>query len=187
MNRITLLALFLITWLAVFAQSQFGPVRSLLGVPIALVPALMTYVALTHSLVVTSVFALVAGAWLDALSATRLGITILPLLAFGVVLHLRRHLLLRDQRYAQFWLGLTGGAGVNLGVFTLLSLGDREPISGWVTVWQWILLGLLNGACCPAVFALFDAVHRTFDYQPVTETSFRSDREIKRGRFDTFR
>jgi hypothetical protein len=29
---------------------------------------------------------------------------------------------------------------------------------------------------------LFDRLHGAFEYQPVTESSFRPDREIKRGR-----
>jgi hypothetical protein len=34
----------------------------------------------------------------------------------------------------------------------------------------------------PVIFALFDWGHRAFGYQPRTETSFRPDREILRGR-----
>ena len=46
------------------------------------------------------------GLWFDSLSANPLGITILPLLAIGFVIQLRRDLILRDQSFAQFVIGV---------------------------------------------------------------------------------
>lgn len=48
MNRFTLILLFLVTWLSVFAQTQFSGLRLWLNVPMALSPALICYAALTH-------------------------------------------------------------------------------------------------------------------------------------------
>jgi rod shape-determining protein MreD len=175
-------SLFFFAWLAVFAQTQFRPVTNLLGAPVALLPALLVYAALTNSLVTVAVLAVTAGVALDTLSANPIGVSVLPLFAVGFGLHLRQQLILRDQTYAQFWLGL--GAGVAIPLLTLLLLwtGSDQPIQGSFLLWQLLVTGLLNGALCPAVFRLFDALHRTFDYQPVITDSFRPDRQIKRGR-----
>jgi hypothetical protein len=39
-----------------------------------------------------------------------------------------------------------------------------------------------SGAVTPVCFKLFDRLRRALEYQPVTQSSFRPDREIKRGR-----
>lgn len=187
MNRLSLFFLFLVTWLAVFAQVQFVVLRDWLGVPPSIIPAIVAYAALTHGITVSTLLPVIAGLWIDSLSASRLGVSIAPLFTLGFLLQLRRHLILRDQRYAQFWIGFGAGFGVNLFVLLLLSAGRREPVSGWITLWQLPLLGLINGLACPGLFLLFDALHDTFDYRPVTQSSFRADRETKRGRHDTFR
>jgi cell shape-determining protein MreD len=119
---------------------------------------------------------------LDSLSANRLGVSVLPLFAAGFLIHTRRQVILRDQAYAQFWLGFGTAVLVPLATLIVLSLGQRDPLHGWSTVWQLALNGVFNGVLCPACFALFDALRRTFDYQPVAESSFRPDRQIKRGR-----
>jgi cell shape-determining protein MreD len=184
LSRVTLAFVFLVTWLAVFAQTQFVGLRHWLGIPLAVVPALVSYTALTHGIAVTTALSVLAGLWIDSLSASRLGVSVGPLFLLGFLLHLRRHLILRDQRYAQFWIGFGAGVSVNLLVLMLLSAGQREPISGWFSLWQIPMLGILNGAACPGAFVLFDALERTFGYRPATQSGFRSDREIVRGRHD---
>ncbi len=174
--------LFFVAWLAVFAQTQWRPLANLLDTPIAVLPALMVYTALTHNLVTVTALSVVAGLGLDALSAGPMGISLPPLFLLGFGLHLRRHLILRDQTYAQFWLGAGAGIAVPLVTVLLLNLGSTRLIQGPFLIVQLLVLGLLNGVICPAVFRIFDAIQRTFDYQPLAETSFRADRQIKRGR-----
>ena len=41
---------------------------------------------------------------------------------------------------------------------------------------------LVGGLLVPLYFRLFGKVYRTLGYERVAETSFRDDREIKRGR-----
>ena len=176
------ISLFFLAWLAVFAQTQFQPVTNLFATPLGVLPALLVYAALTNRLTTVASLTLLGGLGLDSLSANPLGISILPLFFVGFGLHLRQHLILRDQSYAQFWLGFAAGVLVPLLTLVLLRLDSRTPIAGPLLLWQLLFAGLLNGALCPAVFRLFDALHETFDYQPVIEDSFRPDREIKRGR-----
>jgi rod shape-determining protein MreD len=182
MNWITPLLLLVVTWLAVFASTQFAPLAGWLGTPLSLVPAVIVYAALTNHLLLTTALAVFAGLGLDSLSANRLGVSVLPFFLAGFLIHTRRHVILRNQSYAQFWLGLGTAVLVPLATLMIMSFGQREPIHGWTTVWQLLVSGLLNGALCPACFALFDTLRLTFDYQPVAESSFRPDRQIKRGR-----
>lgn len=182
MNRIPVFLMFLVLWLAVFAQTQFAVLHRWIGVPLGVLPALVVYVALTHGLVLSTTFGVVAGLWLDSLSASRFGVSVLPLFAFGFVVQTRSHLLLREQRFAQFWLGLAGGVLVPLSTVGLLQLGQREPAFTQGTWWQLLVLGGLNGAVCPLVFLLFDRLDRTFNYAAMEPQSFRADRQIVRGR-----
>ncbi|MBL9172011.1 MAG: hypothetical protein JNL10_00625 [Verrucomicrobiales bacterium] len=182
MTWIPTLALFLVAWLAAFAQTQFRPVVSILETPVGLLPALMVYASLSFDLVTVTCLAAFAGLSLDALSSGPTGVSIVPLFAVGFVLHLRRHLILRDQTYAQFWLGLSAGLAVPFTTLLLLELGSTRLIHGPFFVIQLGVLGLLNGVVCPAMFRGFDAIRRAFDYPALPETPFRPDREIKRGR-----
>jgi len=182
MSWIPTTTLFLVAWLSVFAQTQFRPLVNLIDTPLSLLPALMVYAALTHNLVTVAILAVVAGLGLDALSSAPMGISILPLFIIAFGLHLRQHLILRNQTYAQFWLGLGAGMAAPLLTLLLLNLGSTRLIQGPILIAQMLFLGFLNGALCPAVFRFFDAIQLTFDYQPLAETSFRADRQIKRGR-----
>ena len=174
--------LFLVAWLAVFAQTQFDPMRAWLGAPPGLAPALVVYAAFTHRLPIVSLFCVTVGLWLDALSGSRLGVSILPLFLVGFTLHARQHLLLRDQRYAQAWLGAAAGVVVPLTTLVLLQFGTRQPEFGWATVWQLLFAGLFNGLLCPACFLFFDRLRTAYEYQTAGPGSFRQDRELKRGR-----
>lgn len=183
MNWITPLLLFVVTWLTVFASTQFAPLAGWLGMPLSLVPGVIVYAALTNHLLLTTGLCVFAGLGLDALSANRLGVSVMPMFLAGFFIQQRRHLILREQAYAQFWLGFATAVFVPVATWLIMLMGQREPLRGWSTVWQLALGGAINGLLCPAWFLLFDALRRTFDYQPVAESSFRSDRQIKRGRF----
>lgn len=182
MSRIPILLLFVVLWLAVFAQTQFPVLREWLGTPLSAIPALLVYVALTHGLALTAALGLVAALWLDSLSASRFGASILPMVLFGFAVQTRGHMILRDQRFAQFWLGVMGGVLVPLGTAGLLQLGQRQPSWTVGTWWQLGLLGLLNGLLCPQVFRFFDHLNQAFNYQPLEPQTFRIDRQIVRGR-----
>ena len=106
----------------------------------------------------------------------------MPLFLLGFTLQLQRHLILRDQGFAQFWIGLGAGAGVPLLTLGILSLTGSQPVTGRFTFIQLLLLGLLNAIACPVLFRIFDLLHRSFDYRPLTTSSFRADRETVRGR-----
>lgn len=182
MNSLPTVMLFFVGWLAVFAQTQFAPVAGLLGTPPGFIPALIVYAALTSHLAVVTGLTIFAALTLDSLSANRLGASLVPMFAAGFLIHTRQHLILRDQLFAQFWLGLGTGFCLPLATLALLSLGQAPPITGAATFGHLLLSAVGNGLMCPACFRLFDALRRTFEYRPVAESSFRPDRQIKRGR-----
>ena len=69
-------------------------------------------------------------------------------------------------------------------VLTLLLLlnTDRQPLIGWSTLWQWMVMTTGGGLMTPVWFWLLDRATHALSYRPFTETSFRADRQIKRGR-----
>jgi len=168
--------------LAVFAQGAFDGIRHLLGAQVDLLPALMVYTALSCSPVMMMTFAGFGGLMFDTLSVNPLGISVLPLLLIGFLLQLRRDLLLRDQIYAQFTLGLIASALTPvMTVLTLLTL-ESAPLLGWGSLWQWLVMSVGGAVATPMFFLMFDWLNHALGYQPVVESSFRTDREIRRGR-----
>lgn len=167
---------------AVFSQSAIGGLRHLLGTQIDLLPALMVYAALTASPVIMITLAILGGLLFDTLSANPLGTSVLPLLTVGFLIQIRRELILRDQLYAQFVIGLLASAlAPALSVIILLTLG-QSPLLGWGSLWQWIVMSLGGAVATPMFFLVFGWLNHALGYQKVIETSFRADREIRRGR-----
>lgn len=163
----------------VFLQSAMN---GFMGVRVDLLPALMVYAGLTAGPLTIAALALCGGLWFDSLSANPLGITVLPLLAIGLVIQLRRDLILRDQSFAQFVIGLVASAFAPLVTLLFLLTAGQVPLLGWGTVWQILVMALAGGAATPGFFWLFGRVAQTFDYREASTPSFRSDREIRRGR-----
>lgn len=172
----------LVALLAVFWEGAFPGIRHLLGAQINLLPPLMVYAALSASLVTLTTLAVVGGLLFDSLSANPLGTSILPLFLVGFGIYWRRDLILRDQFYAQFVLGFIASAvAPGLNVLLLLTMG-QTPMLGWGSLWQWFVLAISGAVATPVLFALFGWCHHALGYRRVIETSFRPDREIRRGR-----
>ncbi len=175
-------AILVAAFLAVFLESYYRGLRNLLGAQIDFLPALIVYASLSAGIFTVALLSALGGLWFDSLSANPLGISVLPLFVIGFAVHYFRDLILREQLYAQFLIGLAASAAAPL--FTLLSLlgsGAEPLVNGW-TLWQWLVMSLAGGAFTPVCFRLFGRLNRAFSYQPLPESSFRPDREIKRGR-----
>jgi rod shape-determining protein MreD len=168
--------------LVVFGQSAFSGLRSLIGAQLDLLPALMVYTALTAGPFMMLTLAVLGGLCFDTLSANPLGTSVLPLLTVGFLIQLRRDLLLREQVYAQFVLGLIASAAAPaISILILLTLG-KSPLLGWGSLWQWVVMSVGGAVATPLMFFLFGWFNHALGYQRVVESSFRSDREIRRGR-----
>ena len=89
---------------------------------------------------------------------------------------------MREHVYAQVMLGLLAGAAQPLGALFILLNKGTTPLLGWLSLWQWLVMAAGSGAATPVCFKFFDRLRRALEYQPVIQSSFRPDREIKRGR-----
>ncbi len=142
----------------------------------------MVYASLCTGLTTVTLLALCGGLWFDSLSANPLGVTVLPLFVIGLAIHVKRELILRDQTFAQLVLGLAASAAAPLLTLLLLLTMGRAPLLGWGTLWQLVVLSVGGAVATPVCFELFGWLHRALVHQGATESSFRPDREIRRGR-----
>ncbi len=182
MNVLRTILILAAAFLAVFWEAAFPGASRLLKAQIDLLPALMVFASLRTTPVMIAALAICGGLFFDSLSANPLGITVLPLFAVGFAIYLRRDLILRDQPYAQFVIGLAASAITPVLTLLLLLTAGESPILGWGSLWQWLVMSLGGAAATPIFFFLFEWGERAFGYRPVVETSFRPDREIQRGR-----
>ncbi len=182
MNWLNTVFILVAAFLAVFWEAAFQGVRHLLGVQVDLLPAIMVYAALSSSFATVSVAAFFGGLCFDSLSANPLGITVLPLFAVGLAIYFWRDLILRDQPFAQTVLGLVAGIVCPILTLLLLLTTGRPPQLGWGTLWQLLVMSAGSAVATPAFFLLFEWLHKTLSHARAVESSFRPDREIRRGR-----
>jgi cell shape-determining protein MreD len=154
----------------------------LLGAQIDLLPPLMVYASLCAGLNTAMLLALCGGLWFDSLSANPLGISVLPLLVIGVAIYASRELILRSQTFAQLVIGLAASIAVPLITLLLLLSTGHQPLLGWGTLWQVLVMGFGGALATPVFFELFGWLHRKLGRVEVSEVSFRPDREIRRGK-----
>lgn len=169
-------------FLAVFLQSTFVGFRNLVGVQPDLLPGLVVYASLTTGLSLGTATAVLGGLWLDSLSTNPLGVSMVPLFIIAIIIERYRGLILRDQTYAQFMIGMAASAGAPLVVLLLLLNMSRVPLIGWGSIWQLVVCGLVGGAMTPVWFSVFGWLIRKLSYDPLPESVARPNREIKRGR-----
>jgi cell shape-determining protein MreD len=172
----------LAAFLAVFWEAAFPLVRQVLGAQLDLLPPLMVYAALSSNLVTVCLLAFLGGLWFDSLSANPFGITVLPLFIIGLFIHTNRELILRDQTFARFVLGLAASAAGPIMTLLILLTTGYKPLFGWGTLWELFVMSLGGAVVTPIFFEFFGWLHRTLVHTPIAQSSFRSDREIRRGR-----
>jgi cell shape-determining protein MreD len=169
-------------FLVVFWEAAFPGLPRFLGAQVDLLPPLLVYAGLRADVVTISLLAFWGGLWFDSLSANPLGITILPLFGIGIGVHICRDLVLRDETFAQIVLGAGATAASTVLSLLLLLTTGYEPLVGWGTLWQLVVVAAGGAITTPLTFLLFEWLERHLAHTRVPETSFRNDREIRRGR-----
>jgi len=169
-------------FLAVFWEAAFPGLRQLVGAQIDLLPALMVYASLYCGFATVILLAILGGLWFDSLSANPLGVSVLPLFVVGLAIYANRELILRTQTVAQFVLGLAASAAVPVMTLLLLMTTGHEPLLGWGTGWQLLVMAVGGGIATPVCFALLGLLNRALVHDRPGASSFRPDREIRRGR-----
>src|SRR5215469_15062093 len=182
MSPLNSILMLLVMFLAVFCESAFNGLRNVLGAQIDLLPSLVVCASLSTGLPTMTLVAVLGGLFFDSLSANPFGISVLPLFLVGFAIHTQRDLILREQLFAQWVLGLAASALVPGLTLLLLLTGGHAPSLSWMTLWQWIVMSVGGAIATPALFLLFDWFDRVFSYRQASETTFRQDREIRRGR-----
>ncbi len=182
MKLLDTILLILVAFLAIFWEAAFDGIRRLAGAQPHLLPSLMVYTALRGSIWAVCLLAFVAGLLFDSLSSNPLGITVLPLLAVGIAIYSRNGLILGTQPFAQSIVGAAASVAVPGLVLLLLVTIGEHPLIGWGTIWQFLVMAATGAIAAPIFFLLFEWLHKTFSYSGAPETSFRPDREIRRGR-----
>jgi hypothetical protein len=183
MNWITPTLLFVTALMAVFVEAKGIPFRAWIGAQIDFLPALLVFAAVTQHFLVICGLSLAGGLWFDSLSFNPLGTSVLPLLAIAGTIYFTRPLLLNRNTHAQFILGLAASAVVPLlALLVLFGMGE-SPALDIGFAWRWLVMALGGAASTPLFFKFFTRIDRALAYPVANETSFRPDREIKRGRF----
>ncbi len=169
-------------FLAVFWEAAFNGFRHFLGAQIDLLPPLIVYASLSAGMLTVAMVAFLGGLWFDSLSANPLGVTVFPLFIIGLVIYSNRELILRDQTFAHLVLGFGASAAAPVLTLLLLLTTGRAPLFGWGTLWQLIVMSVGGAIATPIFFELFGWLSRTLVQRHPGESSFRPDREIRRGR-----
>ena len=182
MNWLSVLFVLALAFVGVFLEAWLDLFRDLLGAQVNLLPALIVCTSLTSGILATALLSVLGGLWFDSLSCNPLGVSILPLFLVGFLIYHNRELLLRQNSFAHMVLGMTASAVCPMmTVFLLLNLGSA-PLLGWESLWQLGVMTAGGALLTPFLFRLMVRIDHTFNYQPVSQSSFRADREIKRGR-----
>jgi rod shape-determining protein MreD len=182
MNALNSILILIAAFLAVFWECAFNGLRVLLGAQVDLLPALVVYASLSAGLITMSLTAIMGGLFLDSLSANPFGVSVLPLFLVGLIIYSQRELILRDQLFAQFVLGLAASALVPALTILLILTKGEPPLLGWGSLWQWMVMSIGGGVATPILFQILGLFDRSLSYRRATETSFRADREIRRSR-----
>ncbi len=183
MNLFNTILILSAAFLAVFGETVFSAPRHLLGAQVDLLPALMIYAALNTNVVSVSMLAVSGGLWFDALSANPLGIYHSAAVRRGLS-DLRRARIHPARAAVRPVFPRRGRQRGRSGrwPFCILLSGGNEPLLGWGSLWQWLVMTAGGALATPVIFALFDWCNHSLGYQPLTETSFRPDREIHRDK-----
>jgi rod shape-determining protein MreD len=166
----------------VFMESAFTWPRRLFGAQVDLLPALMVFVSLRLGIGSIVVVALIGGLSMDALSLNPLGVSPLPLCLVGMLIHLKREQILRDEVVVQLLLGMAASAVVPLGTLLMILSVGESPLLGFGFVWDLLVMTIGGGIATPVIFKGMRLLESALTYQTHSQPSFRPDREIKRGR-----
>lgn len=177
-----LIAVLLLALMFVFAQAAFSWPRRLFGAQVDLLPALMVFTSLRLGIGPIITLAFVGGLCMDALSLNPLGVSPLPLCIVGMLIHLKREQILKDEVVAQVLLGMGASAAAALGTLTLILSVGESPLLGMGFLWDLVVMTVGGGVAAPLIFQFMSLLENALTYQAHSQPSFRPDREIRRGR-----
>jgi hypothetical protein len=178
MNILQIILILLVAFLAVFWEAAFPATSRWLNAQVDLLPALMVYASLRLGLPAIALLALCGGLFFDSLSANPLGISIVPLFAVGLAIFWRRN----DSARSTLCPICARAGPAPPPLLRCCCTAGHQPLLGWGSLWQWLVMSLGGAIATPFFFLLFGWFERALSNDHVREASFRPDREIRRGR-----
>lgn len=160
----------------------FGKLRAISGLDIQLLPAIVACSGLISSIETILLVSFIIGLMFDSISANPLGVTSISLAIPGVLIYSAQNLFVKNQWQTQFLSGVFAGLLQPLVVLFLLLTFGYEPVFSADSILILGLSALIGGFFTPWIFKFVNWMDKNFNYSQVKTSSFRPDREIKRGR-----
>lgn len=152
------------------------------GVQLNLLPCLVVYGALQADLLIAILVPLLAGLTHDLLSANPIGLSAVIYLLVSYAVFNQREKLVYADISTQSLLGTAAALVSTLaGLFMLMASG-HEPIAGLGFLWVLTVICATSALFMPLFFAGMTQLDQAFSYPEINPGSYRTDREIKRGR-----
>ena len=169
-----------------FVTFRYDVSRWLLGTQVDFLPSLIVYISLRRPFWEMTVLVVGIALLVDSLSASRLGVSLIPAFVVAYLLFQRRGDLLKNETFTQF---VVGGlvAGVMpmfqlMMIHLFMPLENGRPTIHVGVVWSLIGLVTMGAVCTPLLFTLFDrwlgVLPDVKPYRPLAENT----REIVRRR-----
>lgn len=181
-NKLRLSFVLAMTVLVVFLQTTVNASRYWLGAQVDLLPSLVVFTSGTGDFMAFLACVIVGGLCYDSFSSNPIGTTVLPLLTTGLLVRASREYVVLRDRLVQALAGSAASVLVSLLSLLIIQVLGTQPLVGWVSVWPCLVMAAASTVVTPFWFWLFPRLEKTFGYGKMPETSFRPDREIKRGR-----
>lgn len=150
----------------IFLESACQISRNLTGAQIDPLPALMIVTALRAPVFAITALAIMGSLWQSSLSSDPLGISMLPLFALGMLVHLNIKGISHHQIGSRFALGAIAGALIPILTLCLLLLSGQKPMIGLYSLWQWAVGIIGNGLFALGFFPWLKWLDRTMEEQP---------------------
>ena len=182
MSRPTFTCLILMAMVVTYVQSHWSMMEGMWRAQIDLLPVFAAFAALHGGLSPIIGLALIAGSWLDVLSANPLGTSLVSLFLTALVLHRLHEVLLKSQLAAQFFVCLAAGALGPITSCLFLWVMSMQPLAGWGTLWQIVVNAMICGLAGPFIFLILNQMDRLVSYEPVAQPWNRSVVEVKRSK-----
>ena len=210
MNWTTHLIIGFGSYVIAFIALTFISFRSAFGIACDLSPAVVVYLALTRDITILAFFCMLVGFFSDCFSLNPLGLSMLSLFITGCGLQIIREMILRDRVLTRAILGSIAFVATPLIGFICMfwiwplfhtlpggSIGDElqtdlyygsivygwQPVPNWGWLWKGTVLAIFGAIATPLTMWILDQFVHMFSYPTVMESTFRKDREIKRGRY----
>ncbi|MBG87120.1 MAG: rod shape-determining protein MreD [Verrucomicrobiales bacterium] len=171
MTRPQIITLVIAIYFAVFLEVRADFTREWFGAPLSLLPALVVYAAIQYPVWGITLVAVCGGLWIDAFSATPLGVSVASMFALGFLLNRKKEILTHDHPIVRILLGLAVGTLYPLANYFLVSMISGGTSFNLTQIGSAAFCAIITAIVTPFAFRIFARLHRTFTFRSMRETS----------------